>query len=114
MPIGPASALVLAAGEGSRMVTTRPKVLAELAGKTILQWSVDAFLKWYGIARKPHYGTILAAARDGDPEARDALIRLAGDPLFPTLVRATALSLLDRGETYAHRPVALDERLGVV
>jgi predicted CXXCH cytochrome family protein len=61
-----------------------------------LQWSVDAFRKWYGIARKPHYGTILAAARDADPEARDALIRLAGDPLFPTLVRATALSLLDR------------------
>jgi len=61
-----------------------------------LQWSVDAFRKWYGIARKPHYGTILAAARRGDPEARDALIRLAGDPLFPTLVRATALSLLDR------------------
>jgi predicted CXXCH cytochrome family protein len=61
-----------------------------------LQWSVDAFRKWYGIARKSHYGAILAAAREGDPEARDALIRLAGDPLFPTLVRATALSLLDR------------------
>jgi tetratricopeptide (TPR) repeat protein len=61
-----------------------------------LQWSVDAFQRWYGIARKPHYGTILAAGRDAAPEARDALIRLAGDPLFPALVRATALSLLAR------------------
>ena len=61
-----------------------------------LQWSVDAFQKWYGIARKPHYGTILAAGREGDPGAREGLIRLAVNPLFPTLVRATALSLLER------------------
>jgi predicted CXXCH cytochrome family protein len=59
-----------------------------------LQWSVDAFRRWYGIARKPHYGSTLAAGREGAPEARDALARLARDPLFPTLVRATALSLL--------------------
>ena len=61
-----------------------------------LQWSVDAFRNWYGIARRPHYGTILAAAREGRPEAGNELIRLAESPLFPTIVRATALSLLDR------------------
>ncbi|HEY5657886.1 MAG TPA: tetratricopeptide repeat protein, partial [Myxococcota bacterium] len=81
-----------------------------------LAWSVDAFRRWYGIARKPHYGTILAAARRGDPGAREALIRLAGDSLFPTLVRATALSLLDRypgGEAAAALRAALldDEAL---
>jgi tetratricopeptide (TPR) repeat protein len=59
-----------------------------------LQWSVDAFRQWYGEAQKPHYGTILAAGRDGQPEALPDLVRLAGDNLYPAIVRATALSLL--------------------
>jgi len=57
-------------------------------------WSVENYEKWYGLARKPHYGTTLAAGRAGRPESRDDLIRLAGDPLYPSIVRATALSLL--------------------
>jgi predicted CXXCH cytochrome family protein len=61
-----------------------------------LSWSVDAFTKWYGLAKKPHYGPTLAAGREGRPEARDDLVRLAGDPLYPAIVRATALSLLGR------------------
>jgi tetratricopeptide (TPR) repeat protein len=61
-----------------------------------LQWSADAYTDWYGKAAKPHYGTTLAAGREGDPEAMDDLIRLAGDELYPAIVRATALSLLDR------------------
>jgi tetratricopeptide (TPR) repeat protein len=59
-----------------------------------LSWSVDAFTRWYGQAKKPHYGPTLAAGRDGRPEARDDLVRLAGDELYPAIVRATALSLL--------------------
>ncbi len=59
-----------------------------------LQWSVDAYTKWYGQAKKPHYGTTLAAGREGRPETLDELIRLAGDQLYPAIVRATALSLL--------------------
>ena len=61
-----------------------------------LSWSVDAFEKWYGLAKKPHYGPALAAGREGRPEARDDLARLAGDELYPAIVRATALSLLGR------------------
>jgi len=61
-----------------------------------LGWSVDAFTKWYGQAKKPHYGPTLAAGREGRPEARDDLVRLAGDELYPAIVRATALSLLGR------------------
>ena len=60
-----------------------------------LQWSVDAFTKWYGQARKPHYGTTLAAGRAGRPGAAGELVRLAADPLYPAIVRATALSLLE-------------------
>ncbi len=61
-----------------------------------LSWSVDAFTKWYGEAKKPHYGPTLLAGREGRPEARDDLVRLAGDELYPAIVRATALSLLGR------------------
>jgi tetratricopeptide (TPR) repeat protein len=59
-----------------------------------LQWSADAYRDWYGKARKPHYGTVFAAGRAGNPEAHGELIRLAGDALYPPIVRATALSLL--------------------
>jgi predicted CXXCH cytochrome family protein len=61
-----------------------------------LRWSVDAYTKWYGLAKKPHYGPTLAAGREGRPEARDELVRLAGDELYPAIVRATALTLLGR------------------
>jgi tetratricopeptide (TPR) repeat protein len=61
-----------------------------------LSWQLDAQRRWYGQARKPHYGTTLAAGRAGAPEARPELIRLARDSLQPTIARATALTLLDR------------------
>ncbi|HYN40702.1 MAG TPA: tetratricopeptide repeat protein, partial [Thermoanaerobaculia bacterium] len=84
-----------------------------------LSWSANAYDKWYGTARKPHYGTVLAAGRKADPSSNDAapvkaeLLRLVGDTLTPTLVRATALSLLGRFEgpdvTAAFRRALLDD-----
>jgi len=59
-----------------------------------VQWQARYYRQWYGEARKPHYGTVIAAGRDGAPDARDDLIRLAGDDLYPAIVRATALTLL--------------------
>jgi tetratricopeptide (TPR) repeat protein len=59
-----------------------------------VEWAVEHHETWYGQAKKPHYGTVLAAGRAGDPDALDGLIRLAGDDLAPAIVRATALSLL--------------------
>jgi len=59
-----------------------------------LAWSVNAYDKWYGEKRKPHYGTIIAAAREHEPGARAGLVQLAGDRLRPAIVRATALELL--------------------
>jgi predicted CXXCH cytochrome family protein len=59
-----------------------------------VEWSADAYRKWYGEARRPHYGTTLAAGRAQAPGARADLIRLAQDRLYPAIVRATALSLL--------------------
>ena len=40
------------------------------------------------------YGTIIAAGRARQPEAEVDLIRLAEDPLVPTIARATGLELL--------------------
>ncbi len=59
-----------------------------------LKWVVQAYNKWYGVKRKPHYGTVLAAARERKPEARAELLELAADRLRPAIVRATALDLL--------------------
>jgi tetratricopeptide (TPR) repeat protein len=58
------------------------------------QWADDYITKWYGPGRSGHYGTIIDAGRKHLPAASQSLVRLAGDPLYPVIVRATALSLL--------------------
>jgi tetratricopeptide (TPR) repeat protein len=58
------------------------------------KWSVEYMTKWYGTKYKPHYGTALHDGRKGLPKARQDLIRLSDDRLFPVIVRATALFLL--------------------
>ena len=57
-------------------------------------WSRETMVSWYGPGQTPHYGAIIAAGRTGDPQAQQGLLQLAGDPLYPVIVRATALSLL--------------------
>lgn len=57
-------------------------------------WSDEAVTKWYGPGRRPHYGTVIEAGRKGSIWAEGALLKMAGDPLYPVIVRATALSLL--------------------
>lgn len=59
-----------------------------------LDWIVSNYEKWYGKSRKPHYGEVFAAARNGEPGAPDKLRDIAADGLLPVIVRATALSLL--------------------
>jgi len=59
-----------------------------------LDWVLDKYTAWYGIARKPHYGETIAAGRQRLPEAEAALADLSLDALQPAIVRATALALL--------------------
>jgi len=59
-----------------------------------IQWSVDAMNKWYGPGTRPHYGTVIEEGRKRHPGAKGDLIRLAADPLYPVIVRSTALFLL--------------------
>lgn len=59
------------------------------------QWSDETITKWYGPGRKRHFGSVIEAGRKGKPGAGKHLVRLAVDPLYPVIVRATALSLLN-------------------
>jgi Tfp pilus assembly protein PilF len=60
------------------------------------QWADNTMTQWYGPGRTGHYATILAAGRQRLPEAKTGLIGLAGDTLYPVIVRATALALLEQ------------------
>jgi len=60
------------------------------------EWSSEYTRKWYGIKQKYHYGSTFSAARIGESSAREPLVNIISDNLTPTLVRATALSLLGR------------------
>ena len=57
-------------------------------------WSDDAVTKWYGPGRRSHYGTVLDGGRRESPDALNGLLKIADDPLYPVIVRATVLSLL--------------------
>ncbi len=81
-----------------------------------LDWVVNAYTKWYGESREPHYGSVLAAAWAGAPDAQDGLIALAEDPQTATIVRATALRALggyppERSLPVMQRALADDEAL---
>jgi predicted CXXCH cytochrome family protein len=60
------------------------------------QWAADAVAQWFGPQRRQewHYGTALAAGRDGRPDAEKQLVRTVLDPNLPAIARATAVTLL--------------------
>ena len=72
--------------------------VAACHGDKPARWAADWTAKWYGQARPRHYGSILAGGRAGNAEVRNDLLRLTQDRLYPAIVRATAVSLLDRFE----------------
>jgi tetratricopeptide (TPR) repeat protein len=77
------------------------------------QWSDQTIAKWYGPGRRQHFATIIDAGRKRRPEARKDLIRLAVDPLYPVIVRATALALLSnypgKDSSRAIEPALMDD-----
>jgi len=58
------------------------------------QWSGETITKWYGPGRRFNYATVIEAGRKRQPDAFKDLVRLTSDPLYPVIVRATALALL--------------------
>jgi predicted CXXCH cytochrome family protein len=59
-----------------------------------LEWLLEHDTAWYGRSRPWHYGEALRAGQERQPGAAGELARLAADPLYPSMVRASALSLL--------------------
>ena len=60
------------------------------------QWANTHIKKWYGKNPGKHYGTTFALARKGEPKAETELIKIAKDNTKPIIVRATAVSLMNR------------------
>ncbi len=58
------------------------------------RWAEENIRKWYGTSRRHHYGEVLARGRRSDPAVLDSLILMTQDILFPVIVRATAITLL--------------------
>jgi 2-C-methyl-D-erythritol 4-phosphate cytidylyltransferase len=73
-----AVALIVAAGSGERLGAGRPKAFAELAGRPLVQWSIDALRAAQGIER-----IVLALPRD-----RSVLRGITDRPAPPPQVSA--------------------------
>jgi len=60
------------------------------------KWATDYLRQWYGddLLNKPHYGETFWAGRLMYPEAQQELLKLGADQDQPSMVRATAISLL--------------------
>jgi len=60
------------------------------------QWAADKIVEWYGPKRRqdPHYGEIIAAGRNANPNVVSKLAKLARLRDEGDIVRATAISLL--------------------
>jgi tetratricopeptide (TPR) repeat protein len=81
-----------------------------------VEWSVEYTTAWYGTTRKPHYGTVFAAAYNGEPDAADGLHAIVDSTLYPVIVRATALNILQgypgaRTDAAMRRALADEESL---
>jgi 2-C-methyl-D-erythritol 4-phosphate cytidylyltransferase len=111
-------ALIVAAGSGERLGAGRPKALVELAGRPLLQWSIDALREVDGIERivvalppgtlpPPGVSAVdggavrsdsvrraLAAAGDGDP----VLVHDAARPLLTAALAEMVIAALARDE----------------
>ncbi len=61
------------------------------------QWANNYVNKWYNTRnKKTHFGTTFAAARKSEPQAEQQLINIARSKSYPLIVKATAISLMDR------------------
>jgi 2-C-methyl-D-erythritol 4-phosphate cytidylyltransferase len=97
-------ALILAAGRGERLGASRPKALAELAGRPLLQWSVDALaavpsIERIVVALPPGAGAPAGTIGVPGGAVRSASVRLAlaaAGPGDPVLVHDAARPLLTR------------------
>ena len=106
-----AVALIVAAGSGRRLGADRPKALVQLAGRPLLQWSIDVLAGVAGIeqlvvalpagiAAPPGVAAVEGGATRSDSVRRALAAAPAGDPVLvhdaarPLLTRELALQVL--------------------
>ena len=116
-----AIALIVAAGSGQRLGADRPKALVELAGRPMLQWSLDALAQLGelsqvivamptgtpappgvsgvdgGTTRSDSVRKALAAAAPGDP-AGLVLVHDAARPLLTAAIARTVIDVLEQDD----------------
>jgi 2-C-methyl-D-erythritol 4-phosphate cytidylyltransferase len=109
-------ALIVAAGSGQRLGAGRPKAFVQVAGQTMLQWSIDALAAMEevdrivvavppgeqapagvhgvqgGVARSDSVRLALAAAGDGDP----VIVHDAARPLVTAALARKVMTALER------------------
>lgn len=114
-----AAALIVAAGRGERLGADRPKALVELAGRPLMQWSIDVLQQMAGIERivvalppgvDAPAGTV--GVLGGATRSQSVLLALAAaGPGDPVLVHDAARPLLS--VELAERIIAAAEAAGV-
>jgi 2-C-methyl-D-erythritol 4-phosphate cytidylyltransferase len=77
-----AVALIVAAGRGERLGSDRPKALVTVAGRPMLQWSVDALSAVAGVER-----IVVALPADAIDEAPPGTVGVAGGQVRSESVR---------------------------
>ena len=65
------AAIILAAGQGTRMKSSLPKVLHKIGGRAMLDWSID-------LARKVGCSRIITVISPGKPDLRDHVVAELG------------------------------------
>ena len=87
--------------------TGAPNVCQGCHADRSAEWAAEQIEDWHGPERPFSFAAALAGGREGAPEAEPELIRLMEDPGAPDIVRATALTLLDRYPTVRASEIAI-------
>lgn len=88
--------------------TGAPNVCQGCHADRSAEWAAEQIEDWHGPERPFSFAAALAGGREGSPEAEPELIRLMEDPGAPDIVRATALTLLDRYPTVRASEIAIE------
>ncbi len=102
-----AVALIVAAGRGERLGSDRPKALVTVAGRPMLQWSVDALLGVADVQR-----IVVALPADALAHAPAGALAVAGGAVRSESVRAALRAVPDGDPVIVHdaaRPLARPE-----
>jgi bifunctional UDP-N-acetylglucosamine pyrophosphorylase/glucosamine-1-phosphate N-acetyltransferase len=109
----PFTVLIMAAGQGTRMRSDVPKVLHRVAGRTLVEWVVDA-------AREAGAGRVVAVVRPGDgvaerlPDGVEVAQQREGEGTGAAVLAARQAVLGDRGASAVDGGSAAGEPLSVV